>query len=576
MSLAKVSSFGEHREDLSELIDFLRSTKNISFSEAQGIAEKFGYPVEFITEIISALRLNSSRQPTAQIFWRAVAGTWSQIYDKCKKIWVASTANPVWFVLSTGATGYLLTFALVSLLPKNDQNYFGFVIALTFVLHQLCFARHGMLRYPLYSAVAVVVATLIANMGRSDLVQSLGKAGIIFGAVTTGVLYSVLGGLAALLGGMIRASRRDVWIQKLSRQEALDRLFFLNESLSKLGKNVGSGTRKSNILTEYQGGRQWVLISFLAGIIVGSVRVLVLGGYQHVFPGAMARDPIFMLLQVFSIIVTCASFLAIGFATGTIKRAIASQFVAYFGYVVTSLIRLGGFGPDALLSQIRFPYLVNVTFLLLCSGLIAGFGAKVEDSARRERRRANNDPASMIAEAVILERALQADRAQSCVVSVDVARSTAMKTDQDPLVVEWSFREYHNLLAECATSVGGQVLSTSGDGAILTFSNCLDAVVAAKDVQTRMSWFNLRVNRLDSPFRLRIGIHSDEVQGDLNDVQFTHVIDIAAHIQNHAPVGGILISQTVASQITDEPLTELKDPVEGEPVFLVNNPTFGA
>ena len=111
---------------------------------------------------------------------------------------------------------------------------------------------------------------------------------------------------------------------------------------------------------------------------------------------------------------------------------------------------------------------------------------------------------------------------------------------------------------------------------ILAFSDPYDALRAAKDAQTRLGWFNMRVNRLDTPFRVRAGLHAGEAQGALGEVQFNDIIDITAHVQERAPVGGILVSETIAQHLSEEPLTELKDPIDGLKAFLVVNPTFGA
>jgi class 3 adenylate cyclase len=63
------------------------------------------------------------------------------------------------------------------------------------------------------------------------------------------------------------------------------------------------------------------------------------------------------------------------------------------------------------------------------------------------------------------------------------------------------------------------------------------------------------------------------VSGDLKDVQFTEVIDIAAHVQAAAPVRGILMTREVADCLPEESLIPLKEPVDGHEVLLAYNPT---
>jgi class 3 adenylate cyclase len=117
------------------------------------------------------------------------------------------------------------------------------------------------------------------------------------------------------------------------------------------------------------------------------------------------------------------------------------------------------------------------------------------------------------------------------------------------------------------------VHSTAGDGAVVAFPSCTEGFAAAKRIQTDIEDFNRETNRLGSPFRLRVGLHVGRVAGELEKVQFTEVIDIAAHVQTVAPVGGIAMTELVAEQLGGEPAVQLKDPVDGHTVMLVLNPT---
>ena len=53
----------------------------------------------------------------------------------------------------------------------------------------------------------------------------------------------------------------------------------------------------------------------------------------------------------------------------------------------------------------------------------------------------------------------------------------------------------------------------------------------------------------------------------------TEVIDIAAHIQETAPVGGIAMSERVADSLEGEPLARMRDMIDGWPIVLALNPT---
>ena len=579
MSVVLQESGEKQPAKLERFVEQLRSPGLVARKSARELADEFGLDPSFVQDVLTALHAPRKRVPLGHIAWKAISRTSGQVYDVGKSLWLKSTNNPMLFVILTGLAGYLVTYLYQSAVARGgnvDPSFnIGQILVVTFVLHQLCFARHGKLRYPIFGAGAAALATLVASLGQVTTVAGWGE--LTIGALLTAALYAFLGGIAALVGGLVIIQKRDREVRSLPRHEALNRLFLLKEKLEKVGLELSPARNRKSWVEIAQSDPKWPLTALAGGLAFGALRVLILGGYQHLFPTlGGANDPIYWMFRIFSAIVTGIGFLMIGFLSGSFSKAVLSQFVAYAGFWVSSFISLGGFGPRMAIEQLSPSLLLPMVVPLLVSGSIAGLGTVVENESKREQRRLTNDPASIVAEIVHLERYLNAASAATSVVSVDVARSTAMKVDQDPLVVEWSFREYHNLLVECANQACGQVLSTSGDGAILTFSDPRDALTAAKDIQTKINWFNMRVNRLESPFRVRIGVHTDEVQGDLGDVQFTEVIDIAAHVQTHSPVGGILVTDKVAKVLPDEQLSELKQPVEGRMVWLVVNPTLGA
>ena len=143
-----------------------------------------------------------------------------------------------------------------------------------------------------------------------------------------------------------------------------------------------------------------------------------------------------------------------------------------------------------------------------------------------------------------------------------------MKASADPLVVEYSFREYQNWLAETSAQFGGRVHSTAGDGAVINFNRCEDALAAASAIQDGLAEFNRDHNRLTLPFRLRIGLHSGQVIGELDQVQFAEVIDIAAHIQGASPVGAVGVSDDVATNLSAVEFVHLQKEIDGHQIYL--------
>ncbi|HTQ08595.1 MAG TPA: adenylate/guanylate cyclase domain-containing protein, partial [Fimbriimonadaceae bacterium] len=187
--------------------------------------------------------------------------------------------------------------------------------------------------------------------------------------------------------------------------------------------------------------------------------------------------------------------------------------------------------------------------------------------AARETNLQRNDQATLLAEMVRIQWKLSNEAASVCVMVVDAAKSSEMKAAADPLTVEYSFREYQEWIENVSAEHGGRVHSTAGDGAVVAFTDCEQALVAARDLQRDVSRFNRTVNRLSMPFRLRIGLHTGEVAGDINKIQFTEVIDIAAHIEKACPIGGIAVTDAVAEKLAADYFRDLEAEIDGHRVF---------
>lgn len=188
---------------------------------------------------------------------------------------------------------------------------------------------------------------------------------------------------------------------------------------------------------------------------------------------------------------------------------------------------------------------------------------------RRTSKIQRGDRAILIEELLDAEHRLRASTGEVTAVVVDVAGSTEMKKGLDPLAVEWTYREYQAMLAATAIEHGGRVLSTAGDGAVLSFEDSQAAVACSLSIQSRIEEFNSGVSRIPVPFRLRIGVHCGEVQGELGEVQFSRVIDVAAHVEALSPVGKVAITDTVASKLYGFTAAGLERTTDGHGILLV-------
>jgi class 3 adenylate cyclase len=163
------------------------------------------------------------------------------------------------------------------------------------------------------------------------------------------------------------------------------------------------------------------------------------------------------------------------------------------------------------------------------------------------------DRQEMLRQLVDLREKLHSGSQSMTFLSLDIVGSTQMKESADPLAVEFTFNEYHDFVDRLAAKYGGRVHSTAGDGIICAFESPAAALGAAKNIQAGLFELNSLRNKIGTPIVLRAGIHAGTVvvpDGDVTAVNFTHVIDMTAHIQKACPPGGIAVSAMAATGLS--------------------------
>lgn len=131
-------------------------------------------------------------------------------------------------------------------------------------------------------------------------------------------------------------------------------------------------------------------------------------------------------------------------------------------------------------------------------------------------------------------------RKLAAILSCDIAGYSALsERDQARAIACVAAMRHH---AEAiAAARGGRIFSTAGDGAMLEFSVASDALNAAIALSESIT---------DPP--IRCGVHLGEVSitegGDL----LGHDVNIAARLQQEAPPGGVMVSQTVRDTLDDD------------------------
>lgn len=550
------------------------------------LAEQFGLPASFVENVISGVQGTARRSepwlPRIDLTFLVRAYQWvDRLFDKV-------TRNPVLFVIFT--TVLCLAFSyffrsstevqLGGRTSRVTSDGFTVLIAVlvTFALHLGCFFRRRMVRYAMLSGLALWIGLSFLVMISMWLEMKDQEQGVLagllllasFGMFVVCSIYAAIGGGAAVLGAYIDMLRHNLREDRMSRQELLEHYFQLQE---RLDASQGLTPREGIFDTDFvkaliNTGPLWAL---LTGLLLGTIKVLLTVASGVAMPGAVNLNWAIFAQLVLAVVVLIVYILA-GF--------FAKNF--WMGFLQSLAVSIGGLPPILIGTKLlNLPALANnespLALLISAIGyaVVSFFGALggvVQRRAAKELNLAQNDPASILAEMVRIQWKLSDRRSCICVMVVDAAKSSEMKSYADPLAVEYSFREYQNLLETLSRTLNGRVHSTAGDGAVIAFGSAVEAFSAAKRIQTDIERFNREDNRLQLPFRLRIGLHMGEIVGDLDEVEFTEVIDIAAHVQAAAPVGGIAVTESVSEHLPVEEFIPLAKQIDGQNVLLALNP----
>ncbi len=195
---------------------------------------------------------------------------------------------------------------------------------------------------------------------------------------------------------------------------------------------------------------------------------------------------------------------------------------------------------------------------MLTLAVLAGLGGWLLNAITSRNRAALGlrDPAQerkeLLQQLVQLQDKLRSGERAATFLSVDIVGSTRMKETCDPLSLEFTFNEYHQYVKTIAERNGGRVHSTAGDGVTCAFDNPRQAFNAGRATLAGLFEFNAYRNRTGQPIELRAGLHTGNVMApgaDIRDVNFAHVIDVAAHLQKAAPTGALAVSQASAAYL---------------------------
>ena len=537
------------------------------------LAREFGLETAFVAQVLRGLR-RPSGVSVAPVFRRlggairhVVSGGIEAVKGHATAIVVLTLyAAGTAFAMTTQSTTQAGTLTVPELeqLRHHGLRLLGETLALDCLLFFLSSNPRAVLgAVANLGLILLAEAALITLRSTRAVANGVGLDPLSIGLLCAG--FAAVGALAAGIGALWRLERQDEIEVTLSRQQLLERLFEIEGRLA-TAKDEGRRTRSLLPRWLMRPFKMWPLgMAAALGVAVGGCQLL-LGA-----EAATERVPSLLLLLV--ILLAGVAYFIGAFVSENFWEGLKRNVLLYLVSTVLALAPLNGFGPDYFHSGDFFVNRRAIFFFVLVLTSLGFLMNRLEERLSVQARLDAGDPAALLAEIVRIEWLLSARHQEVVVLSVDVARSTEMKANCDPLVAEYSFREYQDFIRLICNAAGGFVHSTAGDGAILAFPTAEKAFQAAREIQTGVSYFNEHVNKMPSKFRLRIGLHMGETADDLRQVEYTEVIDIAAHVQEVAPIRGIVVTKPVAAHLPNEHLIPLREPVEGFEVFLAYNPT---
>jgi class 3 adenylate cyclase len=573
------------REAYREMATYLRQNPQALNMKPEELAACTGLPVEVVREVLQGAK--TQRAPNAAVV-RTKGGA-ARFARRILGLFEQATGKPLLFIGLSTAAMILLTALIGSLSPSRTQGRGieievaqGIVILIVVVLQMATYYRHARARNALYGGLFLWLMTtpivILQLVIAKDRPEGLSLP-VLIGAIVTAffvlaLIYAGIGVACSIIGGYVQVRRADLVKERLTRQQLLDRLFQIEE---RLRSGPSLPTRTGSIFE-----RRWAKrirenpypYAIVAGVAISLLQVLGIGGVQELLGEESLVSLVYGFGGLVVGLITAVVQIALCFLAGRPWRAVAVSLVFTAVAVPATFIPLGSFGTKWVVQNWPEGWITTLAYSFVL-GLVAGLGALIEERAALEARLNRDDPAALLAEMIEIQRRLTPTTAMVCVMIVDAAKSSLMKAEADPLEAEWTFRAYQKFIEDVVTRFGGRIHSTAGDGAVAYFDDCTRAFAAARTIQTEVGDFNLKVSRLKSPFRLRIGLHCGTIAGELEKVEFTEVIDIAAHVEANSQVGGILVTEPVAGHLEGEALAELKDTVDGFKVFMALNPTLG-
>lgn len=230
--------------------------------------------------------------------------------------------------------------------------------------------------------------------------------------------------------------------------------------------------------------------------------------------------------------------------TGSVFGALSFIIMTFFTFLVRMLPNVGVSGPPP-----------GFLILWIVFGGFFGVLANSIFSANRSKL-GLRDPAKerheLLQQLQDIQDKLKSDERFVTFLSVDIVGSTPIKSENDTLMVEFTFNEYHKYVQSVVERYGGKVHSTAGDGVTCVFESPQMGYAAGRAILAGLFEFNTYRNKLSKPIEVRAGVHTGSAHlpgQSLTSVNFSHVIDVSAHMQKAADPGTLVVSEKTAQYV---------------------------
>jgi len=544
-------------EKMLEFASYVRDIRDAAAEDPKELSIRFGLPESLVRESLKVAGTKKDRpeRPDRNGFLIAISRF-------CKGCARALRNRPV--VVSALAG---LCVATASEIAKRMDQFagnitLGVTLVIAFALLVSVNLLIGQARYAILTAFVSVLGWMSLSIVFQATGPRFGLGQVIAMIAVTLFLSGLLAmflAMAAILGAFIRIRRETSEEERQDRLQLLQRIFDLQEKLTTAPTSIVSQSKWQWVESARE---KWAIFSACAGLGVGFILLL-----ERIAIGLPMGEQSPQSLAAFGI----ANFLLMAIVVpmiGFLTRSIANGFLAGLIFATAKgaldLIHSGPITfPDTLID-----FGINALFFALVAS-IGGVAGTIEERAQRNRQLAAADQTTILSEIIRLQKLLQTGSAEIFVMFIDVVKSTKLKAQEDPLKVEASFRAFHDFVGRTVRHYAGSIHSISGDGAVAKFNNASDALEASRALQREIQGFNQVGNRLEQPFRVRIGLHCGQVHGELDQVVFTNVVDVAAHIEKYAPPGGIVVTGQIKEHLPDERFAQLDERVDSHPVFIV-------